>query len=156
MKDYNLTIELLPKGAWNNDLSKILEKKDWDTLREFCYKKASNKCEICGYETSDLDAHEVWNFNILKKTQTLKNIIAICSKCHGVKHFKNSVRMGYGIEAKNHFINTNKCTEMEFANHLTKALMNFEERNKIYRWNMIADLKKFGGTNIFIKKKIFQ
>lgn len=34
---YKLTIDLLPKGAWGNDLSKTLSKKDWDTLREACY-----------------------------------------------------------------------------------------------------------------------
>lgn len=55
MEDLKLTINMLPKGAWNNDFSKTLSKKDWDKLREFALKRAKGKCEICGYQTNDLD-----------------------------------------------------------------------------------------------------
>ena len=152
MEDLKLTINMLPKGAWNNDFSKTLSKKDWDKLREFALKRANGKCEICGYETSDLDVHEEWDFNIKKKTQTLKQIIAICSKCHGVKHFKNSVRLGYGEEAQEHFMKVNNASEMEFASHLNKSLLEYNERNSVYRWKIVADLEKFGGSGIEIKQ----
>lgn len=72
MRDYKLKIDLLPKGAWDNDLSKTLPKKDWDLLRNKCYERAHHRCQICGYQTDYLDAHEVWDFNVNKKTQTLK------------------------------------------------------------------------------------
>lgn len=152
MKDLKLNIELLPKGAWGNDFSRTLAKKDWDILRKVCYDKANHKCTICGFETDDLDAHEVWDFDVETKTQTLRDIIAICSKCHGVKHIRNSQRLGYGENAKRHFMEVNNCNELEFAKHLAKGQMDFEERNKIYRWKMIANLEKFGGKNIEIKE----
>ena len=152
MKDLKLTIELLPKGAWGNDFSRTLSKKDWDILRNECYKRANHHCQICGYETDDLDAHEVWDFDIKNKTQTLKDIIGICNKCHGVKHIRNSQRLGYGENAKKHFMEVNNCNELEFAAHLTKAQMDFEERNKVYRWKMIADLERFGGKDVQIKE----
>lgn len=153
MKNLKLTIEMLPKGAWNNDFSKTLPKKEWDILRNECYKRANNKCQICGFETTELDAHEVWEFDEKNKTQTLKDIIAICSKCHGVKHIRNSQRLGYGEETKNHFISVNKCSELDYASHLALAQMDFEERNKIYRWKIIADLSKFGLDNATIKER---
>ncbi len=153
MSELKLTIDMLPKGAWNNDLSRTLPKKDWDTLREHCYKKANKKCQICGYETDELDAHEIWEFNKTNQTQTLKDIIGICTKCHGVKHFRNSIRLGYGNQAKAHFLHINKCSEMEFANHLNKSLIEYEELNKVYRWKMIVDLNQFGGKNIKINSK---
>lgn len=153
MKNFKLKIDLLPKGAWNNDLSKTLPKKDWDTLREICYKKANHRCQICGEQTDDLDAHEVWEFNEEDKTQTLKDIIAICSSCHGVIHFKNSVRLGYGQQAKAHFLKVNKCSEMDFAGHLHQALIDYDNRNKILRWNIIANLDRFGGKNIELTTK---
>ena len=152
MKDLKLTINMLPKGAWNNDFSKTLSKKDWDKLRNFALKRANGKCEICGFETNNLDVHEEWDFNIEKKTQTLKQIVAICSKCHGVKHFKNSVRLGYGEEAQEHFMKVNSCSEMEFATHLNKSLLEYNERNSVYRWKIVADLEKFGGSGIEIKQ----
>ena len=152
MKDLKLKIELLPKGAWGNDFSRTLSKKDWNILRNACYEKANHKCVICGFETDDLDAHEVWDFDIETKTQSLKDIIAICSRCHGVKHIRNSQRLGFGENAKKHFMKVNNCSELEFATHLAKSQIEFEERNKIYRWKMIANLEKFGGKNIEIKK----
>jgi len=153
MKNYKLTIELLPKGAWDNDLSKTLSKKDWDTLRHKCYKKANHKCEICGYKTDELDAHEVWEFDVNNKTQTLMDIIGICSKCHGVKHMRNSQRLGFGENAKKHFMEVNKCSDLEFASHFTEAQMNFEEQNEILRWKIRANLEKFGGKGIEIKER---
>ena len=151
MKELKLTIDLLPKGAWGNDFSRTLSQKDWDTIRNKCYQKANYKCEICGYKTNELDAHEVWDFDIKTKTQTLKNIIALCSRCHGVKHLRNSQRLGFGENAKKHFMKVNKVGELEFASHLTKAQMIFDERNKIFRWHMKADLSKFGGENYLPK-----
>lgn len=153
MNKFKLEIDLLPKGAWNNDFSKTLSKKDWDTLRELCYKRANGFCQICGAKTDDLDAHEMWDFDVENQTQTLKNIVAVCSKCHGVIHFKNSVRLGFGNDAKKHFIKVNNCSEMDFAAHLHRALAEYEARNKIYRWKMIADLEKFGGKDIEIKPR---
>lgn len=153
MKDLKLTIEMLPKGAWNNDFSKTLPKKEWDILRNECYKRANHHCEICGYETDDLDAHEVWEFDVKNKIQKLKDIIGICSKCHGVKHIRNSQRLGCGEDAKWHFMNVNKCTELDYASHLALAQMNFEERNKVYRWKIVADLSKFGLINATIKER---
>ena len=152
MEDFKITINMLPKGAWNNDFSKTLSKNDWDKLRQNALKRANGKCEICGYETNDLDVHEEWEFDTKNKTQTLKQIIAICSKCHGVKHFKNSVRLGYGEQAQEHFMAVNNASEMEFASHLNKALFEYNERNSVYRWKIIANLEKFGGKDIEIKQ----
>lgn len=152
MKNYKLTIDLLPKGAWGNDFSKTLSKKDWDTLRNKCYERANHKCAICGYVTDDLDAHEVWNFNVENRSQTLVDILALCSRCHGVKHIRNSYRLGYGEDAKSHFMKVNTASELDFISHLTEAEMKFEERNKVYRWNIVADLSKFGGNGIEFKQ----
>lgn len=154
MKELKLTIELLPKGAWNNDFSKTLSQKDWDILRKECYKRANHKCQICGFETDDLDAHEVWDFDIKKKTQTLKDIIGICSKCHGVKHIRNSQRLGYGDSVKKHFLLVNGCTELEYAAQLTQAELRFQELNKIYRWKIVANLKSFGLEGVTLNSRI--
>ena len=152
MSNLKLSIDLLPKGAWGNDLSKTLLKKDWDTLREACYARSNHRCAICG-ASGDLDAHEVWEFNIKTKTQTLKDIIALCSACHGVKHMRNSERIGYGDSAKAHFIKVNKCSAVALAGNYAEAQMLFEERNEIERWKIEADLTKFGGAGIDIKER---
>ena len=42
---------------------------------------------------------------------------------------------------------------MEFAKHLNKALIDYEQRNKILRWKMIVNLEQFGGNNIELKTR---
>jgi hypothetical protein len=73
---------------------KTLPKSTWDLLRKSAYFVAENKCTVCGKE-SDLEAHEVWDFDIPTRTQTLVDIVALCTACHGVKHFRHSQRIGY-------------------------------------------------------------
>lgn len=153
MKNLKLTIDLLPKGAWGNNLSKILPKKDWNTLRQACYARANHCCSICGINNVELDAHEVWDFNISTKTQTLKDIIALCPACHGVKHMRNSERIGYGENSKRHFLKINNCDDITFAGHYTEAQFLFDERNKVERWKIKADLDKFGGKGIEIQER---
>ncbi|MCL2255516.1 MAG: hypothetical protein FWC11_01495 [Firmicutes bacterium] len=153
MNNLRLTIDLLPKGAWGNNFSKSLPKKDWDTLRQKCYERYNHRCGICGKEDSKLDAHEEWEFDTKARTQTLKNIIALCSACHGVKHFRNSERIGYGENAKRHFMRINKCDPMAFAKHYTNAQFLFDELNEVLRWKLSANLDRFGGKGIEIKQR---
>lgn len=153
MSKYKLSIDLLPRGAWGHDLSKTLPKKDWDILRDFAYEKANYHCKICGKTDEQLHAHEIWDFDIPHKKQTLVDIVALCSACHGVKHFRNSKRIGYGQHAKAHFMRVNKCDAIVFAGHCMEAEKIFNERNKVLRWNMIVDLEKFGGNGIKYKQR---
>lgn len=153
MSNLKLEIELIPKGAWGNNLRERLSGKDWDTLRNICYEKAKNRCAICGIGDADLEAHEVWDFNISAKTQTLKDIVALCPACHGVKHIRNSERIGYGKHSKSHFMKINNCNELIFAKHYAEAQFLFEERNEVLRWKLKADLAKFGGKGFEINEK---
>jgi hypothetical protein len=135
MKNLKLTIDLLPKGAWGNNLSRTLPQKEWDEIRNATYEKANRQCTICG-RGGDLEAHEVWDFDIQAKTQTLKEIIALCPACHGVKHFRHSKMIGYGETAKAHFMKTNNCSAHDFAAHYIEAQNLFDERNKVEKWEM--------------------
>jgi len=148
-----LTIDLLPRGAWGNNLSKILSRADWDTLRNFCYDKANHRCSVCGVSNVQLNAHEVWDFDSASQTQTLIDIIALCTACHGVKHMRNSERMGYAEQAKAQFLKINGCGPMDYVAHYLKAKMRFDDLDKIERWTMVANLEKLGGRGIEVKQR---
>jgi len=151
MGKLKLEIELIPKNAWGNNLRNTLPKKDWDIVRHVCYGRAYNICMICGTYAESLDAHEVWDFNIETNTQKLQDIIALCSACHGVKHMRNSERLGYGKNARYHFIKVNNCSQLEFAGHYLEAQELYDKHSKVDKWKLdISRLKDFGGSGIEI------
>lgn len=124
----------------SKDFSLTLPKKDWDKLRNRTYKLAGYKCEICGANSETLEAHEVWDFDISSRTQTLIEIKTLCPACHGVKHFRNSVRIGYGEQAKKHFMKVNHCGMETLTKHYLEAESLFEQRNQVKQWEMKAPL----------------
>lgn len=65
---------------------------------------------------------------------------------------RNSERMGFGENAKRHFLKVNNCSELEFASNLAEAQLEFEERNEVLRWKTKVDFSKFGGKNIILKE----
>lgn len=148
MKKLKLTIDLLPRGAWGSNLSKSLSQRDWDILRRAAYERAGYKCCICG-AGGQLEAHEVWDFDIETETQTLIEIIGICKSCHMVKHFRHTKLIGGEKQAKQHFIKINECDEATFEAHFETAVEKFEALSEVEEWkNGTSDLEKFGGKGI--------
>ena len=81
-----LEFELVPDGCWGSNLRTILSKKQWDFIRADAKERAGGKCMICGKKTNRLEAHEKWDYDIIKGVQVLKDVIAICHDCHSVIH----------------------------------------------------------------------
>lgn len=90
-----LEIELVPSSSWGNNLrdEANLSRGDWDTLRRGCYERAGHKCEICGgvswrtyggKRKKIVECHEIWSYE--GGVQRLEGLVALCSKCHRVKH----------------------------------------------------------------------
>jgi len=130
-----LTIELVPKTCWYNNMRKVLPRPAWDVLRKQVYTNFKYTCGICQTKTNKLDCHEIWHYDDEKYIQTLQGFIALCDWCHYVKH------IGYaGILAQegkldyqkvvNHFLKINACTKREFRLHYKQAFEQWKERSK--------------------------
>lgn len=72
----------------------ILGKKWWDIERQKAYAKNNYCCWACGtYKTHVidvepwLDGHELYDINFEKCKYELKEIVALCRKCHSYIHF---------------------------------------------------------------------
>ena len=103
-----LTIEPIPKPCWYvNVRSEAAER--WDDIRYTCYGKAGHKCQICGDVGTNqgyawnVECHEVWHYDDAEHIQTVVDFIALCPKCHKVKHIGLSKRNGEYDEAIRHF-----------------------------------------------------
>lgn len=146
---YKLNFELVPKSAWGCNLRKELSKKEWDKLRHEAYSRANGYCAICGKKVDQLEAHEVWDFNIKKKTQKLVNIIGICKKCHNTIHIGLAQIKGFEQEAIKQFMEVNECDIKECLKAKEQARKIYNEKSKINKWNL--DVSFLDGTGIQIK-----
>lgn len=144
-QNLKLTIDLLPRGAWDKNLSITLPQKDWDSLRQAAYERAEYKCVICGAKNEQLEAHEVWEFDTDGKTQKLTDIIALCKSCHMVKHFRHTKMIGGEEYAKKHFLKVNQCDEKVFIDNYREAESRFDELSKIESWTLdTSELNNLG------------
>ena len=104
-----LTIELIPKSAQGHSLYHFWPQKHWDRLRKLVYSRADRKCEVCG-GGPEIECHEVWEFDIEKRTQKLVCLVCLCTKCHRAKHFGHAYLSGHGREAIKHLMKVNGWT----------------------------------------------
>lgn len=131
MAKLKLKIELVPASSWGNNLRSILKKKMWREISKNVREKAKGKCQICG-KIASLHAHEVWEYEDKNHIQKLKDIIAICPLCHGIKHLGKSeldTTVNYDKLVK-HFQTVNKCGVATFKRERTKAFKKFEKRSR--------------------------
>ncbi len=143
MKKLKLTIELVPSSSWNQNLRSLLKPIMWEKLRKSIYKKNNYKCAICN-SGGRLHAHEVWEYDDKNHTQKLKSLIAVCSKCHAVKHIglagiqASKGKLNYENLVK-YFMKVNNCDRITFEKHQKETFKKFEERSR-YEWEL--DLSK--------------
>lgn len=140
-KKFKLSIELVPSTAWESNLRKILPKSVWEELRNEIIRKANKKCEICR-AVGQMDCHEVWEYDDQNHIQELKDLQAICTMCHMVKHFGFATLRSHIPQDKliKHFMKVNKCTRKEFASHLQDATDKFNDRSQ-YEWEINIGVK---------------
>lgn len=143
MIELKLNFELVPDSCWYSNLRSELPKEVWDKIRKKAYARAGGKCMICGAPTSRLEAHEQWEYDDANGVQRLKNVIAVCSDCHGVIHIGRSQLMGKEREASEHFMKVNGCTYAEYRKALGEANEKHRERSK-REWQLdVSELPKF-------------
>jgi len=131
-----LTIELIPKSCQGHSLYHNWPQKWWDKLRKLVYSRAERVCEVCG-GGPEIECHEVWEFNIEKKTQKLVCLVCLCNSCHRAKHFGHSYLIGNGHQSIKHLMKVNKWSL---------------ERTLLYIDIVYAQHKKYKG--IKFKKKL--
>ena len=118
MEKDKLTIELVPKSSWGNNLRHFLPRHEWDSLRKSIYESYDNKCGICDSAVG-LHCHEEWEYDDVNKIQTLVRLVALCELCHHVKHLGHALilaqRSNFDFEKVIlHFTKVNGCTRDHF------------------------------------------
>lgn len=145
MEKYKLDFEFVPEECWGYSLYHLLSKEDWDKVRKDAYRRAGYRCCICGAK-GVLEAHEKWRYDDARALQTLEDVLALCRRCHEVKHISLAYQRGRGADAEEWFEQVNGCSQSEFHEALGKTNEAYLVRNKTEGWTTdLSWLKnKFG------------
>jgi 5-methylcytosine-specific restriction endonuclease McrA len=145
MKKYKLTIELVPETCWFTNVRSEVSKKDWDYLRNYTYEKAKFRCEICKGKGKKhpVECHEIWSYDDKNKIQKLEKLVALCPKCHQVKHPGLSEKRGLLNDVIEQLMNVNRISKNEAENLIKDAFIQFNNRSR-FQWKLdISYLKQF-------------
>lgn len=132
-KEYKLGFEMVPEECWYSNLRSVLKPEDWDVVRCDAYARAKGRCCICGARDR-LEAHEKWSYDEKRALQKLEDVVALCHRCHEVKHISRTQLMGRGMDAMEQFMTVNGCTQMEYHAALGEANETYRRRNQVEGW----------------------
>lgn len=151
MTNYKLTIELVPKTSWFDNVRSAVTKSQWDDVRKQVYQQASHKCEICGDVGAKhpVECHEIWNYDDIKLIQKLDGMIALCPNCHMVKHIGLAEIQGKLNKAILHLKKVNKISKREAEEYVTASFALWAKRS-CHQWKV--DLSYLSKYNIIINK----
>lgn len=148
-KEKKLTIELVPSTAWYTNVRSNTTKEQWDLIRKKSYKKAGNKCEICGDVGQNqgvrhsVECHEIWEYDDANKRQVLIGLISLCPYCHKVKHPGLAQINGEIDIVLSQLMKVNNMSEDEAKDYLSESFQVWRERSS-YNWELDTSyLKKF-------------
>ena len=144
MDKLKLDFEIMPSGAFGNNLRTVLSKPAWDFIRRDAYSRANGRCAICGRPVKRLEAHEKWEFDKDTKVQKLVDVIGICHACHSVIHIARTQVLGFEDDAIKHFKKVNNCDYQGYINALSVATKKSVDLSTVDSWALNLDwLKRF-------------
>ena len=141
MKNYKLTIELVPKTAWYTNVRSNVDRNEWDRIRKKSYELAGHKCEICGDIgpnqgfKHNVECHEIWEYNDETKEQKLTGLISLCPYCHKVKHPGLAQINGEFDIVINQLMKINGMLQSEAMKYVDECFKIWQQRS-LYPWKL--------------------
>jgi len=142
-----LELHLIPKSCFYENLRLALGPR-WEGVSDKFKASKNYTCEICGYHGNKnlIHAHEHWEWDDEKHTQTLTKVECVCNICHAVMHWGQSHTRGCNMdELCTHAAKINGCTKKEFMNHVEESFAT---------WRIRADQKwivDFGAFKSYLR-----
>jgi hypothetical protein len=127
-----LTIELVPKTSWYNNVRALVDEPSWDRIRRQVYRQADYRCEVCGGKGPEhpVECHEVWRYDDRTRMQALVRMTALCPACHQVKHLGFANVKGKGAQARAHLARVNGWTLAQADAYISQAFQVWAQRSQ--------------------------
>jgi hypothetical protein len=137
-----LTIELVPQTAWWTNVRSNVTRAQWEKCKNLVKERSGSRCEICGGVGSryPVDCHEIWEYTRVGDTyiQTLVGLIALCPRCHEVKHLGRAFATGNAVRALDHLMAVNDWPPEWAEAYAMQALVIWEEMSR-HQWELNID-----------------
>ncbi|HZT66525.1 MAG TPA: hypothetical protein VFA11_12115 [Acidimicrobiales bacterium] len=125
----------------------------WGRIRRAAYDAAGHRCEICGGagRRHAVECHERWSYDDAAHVQRLDGFIALCPRCHAVKHVGRTGTIAavedkaWMLEAAvRHVCRINGWARADLAAAYDAAWQEWEERSR-HHWHLdLAVLAQYG------------
>lgn len=145
MSKYKLSISMVPKALWRENLRKHLTRANWNKLRMIQFEREPN-CELCGSSPvgAARQAHEEWSYDARAAVARLVGLRTTCRMCHFVEHpgFVNAMvaeaKFTPAIldEIERHFCAVNDCDETDYRQHCEQAQRSYDDLTRVTAWTI--------------------
>ena len=137
----NLTIELVPRSCWYSNVRSNVSETTWSRLKSICFKAANYRCEICSNRGlhHPVECHEIWHYDDHRLIQRLDRLIALCPRCHQVKHIGLAIERSETHKAIEWLCHVNSISPDQ-ALQLVKRACTIHEIRSAYSWSLDLSL----------------
>ena len=127
-----LTIEMVPRTCWFDNVRSAVSSLDWKRLRQQTARTAGWKCQVCGGKGPrwPVECHEIWHYDDDRQCQTLTGPIALCPSSHEVKHKGFSELRGKKDEAVPHLALVNGWSFLGAFDYVDEVFDVWRERSR--------------------------
>ena len=170
MKTPIISIDLVPKNAWGNNVRAVVSNHVWRMLRwhfgasleqptsgggAMCGRSSRGNnyliCNICARKFDNLHLHELWHFDDIELIQKLIGCRAICEDCHSAIHFGRSQAVGLEKQTLAYIQKINEWSEEDATNHVNSSFKEWIRRDRLH---YKLDLSYLLENNLIAKRNI--
>jgi len=121
-----LFVDLIASSGWFTNVRSCVSARDWERLRTLVYGRAGNRCEVCAATVDRerqvwLEAHERWDYHHTSRTQRLRRLVCLCTRCHQATHFGYAEVTGRAEAALAQLCAVNHWTRADAEAHVAAA-----------------------------------
>jgi len=145
--DPRLSVELVPSTCWYSNVRTNVSRQQWELCKKFVRTRSGDRCEVCkgrGRQQGwgwNVECHEVWEYvergtaPLIVRTQRLTGLVALCPRCHEVKHIGRADAVGNLPRALEHLMVVNGWSDDEAELYIQVAFEVWHERSN-YDWTL--------------------
>lgn len=143
-KDVPLRLDLAPKTCQYSNLISQISGSDWTELRKEVYYHSEYRCEICGGigDKWPVECHEHWEYDDVKKIQTLKGFYCLCPLCHLAKHLGRAYYMRCQTVVFEHIQKVNQFSRVKLDKFISYEMNKQKFREGYGEWKLNIDILK--------------